>query len=107
MTETLDGLEAETEDDRVYLLKNYRKYRQTSWHRDELPFRFDFEEYGEGHCPQIAVASSQRPDTYLLQVEKHSLPKAKMNRTESQLSGMTKDSAFGVFMMDRQDALAD
>src|SRR5205823_3835321 len=46
LTETLDGLEAKTEDGGVYLLKNYRKYRQTSWHRDALPFCFHFEEYG-------------------------------------------------------------
>ncbi|HET9530146.1 MAG TPA: DDE-type integrase/transposase/recombinase [Blastocatellia bacterium] len=57
LIETLDGLEAETEDGRVYLLRNYRKFRQVpSWHRDELPFRFNFEEYNEGHCPRIAVA---------------------------------------------------
>lgn len=57
LTETLDGLEAETEDGRVYLLRDYRRFRQVpSWHRDELPFCFQFEEYGEGHCPRIAVA---------------------------------------------------
>ncbi len=28
LIETLDGLEAETEDGRVYLLRNYRKFRQ-------------------------------------------------------------------------------
>lgn len=57
MTETFDGLEAETEDRRVYLLLNYRKFRQVpSYRRDELPFCFDFEESKEGHCPRIAVA---------------------------------------------------
>ncbi|MDT5120892.1 MAG: putative transposase [Acidobacteriota bacterium] len=56
LTETLDGLEGETEDGRVYLLRNYRKYRRPSWLRDELPFCFNFEEYSEGHCPRIAVA---------------------------------------------------
>ena len=57
LTETLDGLEATTEDGRVYLLRNYRRLKQVSnWHRDELPFCFNFEEYGEGHCPRIAVA---------------------------------------------------
>ena len=40
MTETLYGLEAETEDGRVYLLRNHRKYRQMSWHHDALPFSF-------------------------------------------------------------------
>ncbi len=50
LTETLDGLEAETEDGRVYLLKNYRRFRQVpSWQRDELPFCFNFEEYGGDH----------------------------------------------------------
>jgi putative transposase len=57
LTETLDGLEATTEDGRVYLLRNYRRLRQLpSWHRDELPFCFHFEEYDKGHCPRIAVA---------------------------------------------------
>jgi transposase InsO family protein len=57
LTETFDGLEAETEDGRVYLLKDYRKFRQVpSYRRDELPFCFDFEESKEGHCPRIAVA---------------------------------------------------
>jgi transposase InsO family protein len=57
LTETLDGLEAETEDGRVYLLRDYRRLRRVpSCHRDELPFCFHFEEYGEGHCPRIAVA---------------------------------------------------
>ncbi len=57
LTETLDGLEAKTEDGRVYLLRNYRRLKQVpSWHRDELPFCFHFEEYSAGHCPRIAVA---------------------------------------------------
>jgi hypothetical protein len=57
LTETLDGLEAKTEDGRLYLLRNYRKFRQVpSWDRDELPFCFNFEEHSEGHCPKIAVA---------------------------------------------------
>jgi hypothetical protein len=56
LTETLSGLEAKTEDGRVYLLRNYRKYRQMSWHRNALPFSFAFEEYNESHCPRIAVA---------------------------------------------------
>jgi transposase InsO family protein len=57
LTETFDGLEAETEDGRVYLLRNYRKLRQVpSYRRDELPFCFEFEERKEGHCPRIAVA---------------------------------------------------
>lgn len=57
LTETFDGLEAETEDGRVYLLWDYRKFRQVpSYRRDELPFCFNFEERNEGHCPRIAVA---------------------------------------------------
>lgn len=57
LTETLDGLEAKTEDGRVYLLRNYRKFRQVpSCHRNELPFCFNFEEHSEGYCPRIAVA---------------------------------------------------
>lgn len=57
LTETLEGLEAQSEERRVYLLRNYRKFRQVpSWHRDELPFCFHFEEYSEGRCPRIAVA---------------------------------------------------
>lgn len=57
LIETLDGLEATTEDGRVYLLRNYRRLKQIpSWHRDELPFCFHFEEYEEGHCPRNAVA---------------------------------------------------
>jgi transposase InsO family protein len=57
LTETFDGLEAETQDGRVYLLKNYRKFRQMpSYRRDELPFCFDFEESKEGHSPRITVA---------------------------------------------------
>jgi transposase InsO family protein len=57
LNETLDGLEAMTEDGRVYLLRNYRRLKQVpSWHRDELPSRLNFEEYGEDHCPRIAVA---------------------------------------------------
>lgn len=57
LTETFEGLESGTEDGRVYLLKNYRKFRQVpSYRRDELPFCFDFEESNEGHCPRIAVA---------------------------------------------------
>ena len=57
LTETLDGLEAETEDGRVYLLRDYRRLRQVPIsRRDELPFCLKFEEYGEGHCPRIAVA---------------------------------------------------
>jgi transposase InsO family protein len=57
LIETLDGLEATTEDGRVYLLRNYRRLKQVpSWHRDELPLCFHFEEYDEGHCPRIAVA---------------------------------------------------
>ena len=57
LIETLDGLEAETENGRVYLLRNYRRFRQVpSWDRDELPFCFEFEECSEGQCPRIAVA---------------------------------------------------
>ncbi len=57
LTETLDGLEAETEDGRVYLLRNYRRLKQVPrWNRDELPFCFHFEEYREGYCPRVAVA---------------------------------------------------
>jgi len=57
LIETLEGLEAETEDGRVYLLRDYRKFRQVPlYHREKLPFSFHFEEYGEGHCPGIAVA---------------------------------------------------
>jgi len=35
MIETLDGLEAGTEDERVYLLKNYRRLRQVPSRRRE------------------------------------------------------------------------
>ena len=51
MIKTLDGLEAGTEDGRVYLLRNYRRFRQVpSRRRDELPFCYDFEEYKEDPC---------------------------------------------------------
>jgi hypothetical protein len=45
LIETLDGLEAETEDGRIYLLRNYRQYRQTPfrYRTDALPFSFRFE----------------------------------------------------------------
>jgi transposase InsO family protein len=45
LIETLDGLEAETEDGRIYLLRNYRTYRQAPfrYRKDELPFSFRFE----------------------------------------------------------------
>jgi transposase InsO family protein len=57
LTETLDGLEAETEEGRLYLLRDYRRLRQVPIsRRDELPFCLNFEKYGEGHCPRIAVA---------------------------------------------------
>lgn len=57
LTETLEGLEAETGDEGVYLLRDYRKLRQVlNCRRGELPFCFDFEENNEGHCPRIAVA---------------------------------------------------
>jgi transposase InsO family protein len=57
LTETLEGLEAQSEEGRVYLLRNYRKFRQVpSWHREKLPFCFNFEEYREGQCPRNAVA---------------------------------------------------
>jgi transposase InsO family protein len=57
LTETLDGLEATTENGRVYLLRDYRRLRQLpSWHREELPFCLNFEECGEGQSPRIAVA---------------------------------------------------
>lgn len=58
LIETLDGLEAETEDGRVYLLRNYRKFRQVPIYRrdDHLPRCFYFEEYSKGQCPGIAVA---------------------------------------------------
>ena len=57
LTETFDGLRAEAEDGRMYLLRDYRKFRQVpNCRRDELPFCFDFEENNEGHCPRIAVA---------------------------------------------------
>ena len=57
LTETFDGLEAETYEGRVYLLRNYRKFRQVPCYlRDALPFCFDFEASKEGHCPRIAVA---------------------------------------------------
>lgn len=57
LTETLNGLEAETEDGRVYLLRDYRRLRQVPLSRlDEMPFCLNFEEYGEGQCPRVAVA---------------------------------------------------
>jgi transposase InsO family protein len=57
LTETLAGLEAQSEDGRVYLLRNYRQFRRVpSEHRHELPFCFHFEEYSEGQCPRNAVA---------------------------------------------------
>src|SRR5262249_1193303 len=45
LTETLDGLEAETQDGCIYLLRNYRKYKQalSCFKRNELPFCFEFE----------------------------------------------------------------
>jgi hypothetical protein len=57
LTETLEGLEAQTEEGRVYLLRDYRKFRQVPhWHREKLPFCFYFEEYGADQCLRIAVA---------------------------------------------------
>lgn len=45
LTETLDGLEAETKDGRIYLLRNYRKYKHalSCFREEELPFCFEFE----------------------------------------------------------------
>jgi transposase InsO family protein len=45
LIETLDGLEAETADGRIYLLRNYRTYRQAPfrYRTDALPFSFRFE----------------------------------------------------------------
>ena len=45
LIETLDGLEAETEDGRIYLLRNYRQYRQAlfRYRKDVLPFSFRFD----------------------------------------------------------------
>jgi hypothetical protein len=45
LIETLDGLEAETEDGRIYLLRHYRQYRQAlfRYRKNELPFSFRFE----------------------------------------------------------------
>ena len=42
LTETLDGLEAATEDGRVYLLRGYRKNKKLIYYRSEkeVPFRF-------------------------------------------------------------------
>jgi hypothetical protein len=82
LIETLDGLEAETADGRIYLLRNYRWYRQAlfRYRKDELPFSFRFEPLNalaimadsaeterrvgrvqklEKNCPRIAVASRQ------------------------------------------------
>jgi len=79
LIETLDGLEAETADGRIYLLRNYRQYRQAlfRYRTDALPFSFRFEPLsplaiisdaeeterrgGRGQtlaksCPRIAVA---------------------------------------------------
>jgi len=45
LIETLDGLEAETADGRIYLLRHYRWYRQAlfRYRTDALPFSFRFE----------------------------------------------------------------
>jgi hypothetical protein len=52
LTEAPEGLEAETGDGRVYLLRGYRRFRQVlNSRRGELPFCFDFEETKEGQCP--------------------------------------------------------
>jgi transposase InsO family protein len=42
LIETLDGLEAETADGRIYLLRNYRQYKQAlfRYRTDVLPFSF-------------------------------------------------------------------
>jgi transposase InsO family protein len=79
LIETLDGLEAETTDGRIYLLRNYRQYRQGlfRYRTEALPFSFRFEPLnalaimsdadeterkgGRGqerakNCPRIAVA---------------------------------------------------
>jgi hypothetical protein len=79
LIETLDGLEAETADGRIYLLRHYRQYRQAlfRYRTDALPFSFRFEPLnalaiisdaeetertgGRGQklaksCPRIAVA---------------------------------------------------
>lgn len=55
LTETLDGLEAVTEDGRVYLLRDYRKYKQLIFNRreKEVPFSFCLE-----LLPTFAVMSS-------------------------------------------------
>jgi hypothetical protein len=44
--ETLDGLEAHAQDGRIFLLRDYRKYRQMfydPWRKEQLPFSFRFE----------------------------------------------------------------
>jgi len=57
LIETLAGLEAETEDGRIYLLKNYRMFRRVPvYNREKLPFNLNFEECGGDNCPRIAVA---------------------------------------------------
>jgi len=46
LTDTLDGLEAQTEDNRCFVLKDYGKWKRirNSWRGDhELPFYFEFE----------------------------------------------------------------
>ncbi len=59
LIETLDGLEALTEDGRVYLLRGYRKYKQLIFNRreKEVPFSFCL----EGLQPLAVMSSLEEP----------------------------------------------
>ncbi len=56
--ETLDGLEARSANQRVYLLRDYRKWHKQYWwnYGQGAPDDLRFEPHGPVECPRIAVA---------------------------------------------------
>ncbi len=58
--ETLEGMEAHIEGQRVAILKDYWKFRKLQgWDRQTIPARLYFEQYERITCPRIAVAYRQ------------------------------------------------
>ena len=57
--ETVDGLEVRGANHRVYLLREYRRWRNRSWGNggQEIPADIRFAPYTPPMCPWIAVAS--------------------------------------------------
>jgi hypothetical protein len=56
--ETVDGLEARGTNQRVYLLREYRRWQNRYWWNggQEIPEHLRFEPYTPPVCPWIAVA---------------------------------------------------